>query len=59
MFYGYGTILGQEGASLNSMFYEKTQFSQILNFHKEAHFAVKKVFLPRGLHLKYHLYGKA
>ena len=52
MFYVYGTILGQEGASLNPCFAKKTRFSQILSFRKEAHLAVKKVFLPRGLDLK-------
>ena len=45
MFYGYGTILGQEGASLNHVL-RKTRFSQILNFRKEAHFAVKKSLPP-------------
>ena len=37
---------------------QKTRFSQILSFHKEAYLAAKKVFLSRGLYLIQHLYGE-
>ena len=41
----YGTILGQEGASLNPGF-AKNKIFTLLSFRKEAHFAVKKSLPP-------------
>ena len=55
----YGTIPGQEGASLNPGFAKNTIFTNSQFFVKRHILQSKKVFLPRGLHIKYHLYGEA
>ena len=58
-FYVYGTILGQEGASLNPGFAKKHDFHKFTVFIKRHILQSKKVFLSRGLYLIQYLYGEA